>query len=104
MLTYRRFPLNARGEQGPRGCCGTPGNVGQIKVFAAVLALGVRADHKLEEDGATASIPHLSVKFLFVCLSNVRNDGAGYFFPFATAPMGEISKIRFDLIFVSYIF
>ena len=55
----------------------TPGNVRQIKVLAAVLALGVRAYHELEEDGAAAGIPHLSVKFLFVCLSNVREDGAG---------------------------
>ena len=80
-----------------------PGNVRQIKVFAAVLALGVRAYHKLEEDGAAAGIPHLSVKFLFVCLSNVRKDGAGYFFLFATSPVGEISKVCFDLIFVSYV-
>jgi hypothetical protein len=35
---------------------GAPGNVRQIKVFAAVLALGVRAYHKLEEDGAAAGI------------------------------------------------
>jgi hypothetical protein len=72
---------------------GAPGNVRQIKVFAAVLALGVRAYHKLEEDGAAAGIPHLSVKFLLVCLSNVRKDGAGYLFLFASAPVGEISKI-----------
>src|SRR5512132_2380258 len=77
---------------------GTPGNVRQIEVVAAVLALGVRAYHKLEEDGAAAGITHLSVKFLFVCLPNVRKDGAGQFFVLATTPMGEVSKIGFDLL------
>jgi hypothetical protein len=81
-----------------------PGNVRQIKVFAAVLALGVRTYHKLEEDGAAAGIPHLSVEFLLVCLAAVRKDGAGYFFLFAAFPVVEISKIGFDLLFVSYIF
>src|SRR5512132_2848340 len=82
---------------------GTPGNVRQIKVFAAVLALGVRAYHKLEEDGAAAGIPHLSVKFLLVCLSDIRKDGAGYLFLFAAFPVGEISQVCFDLLFVSYV-
>jgi hypothetical protein len=83
---------------------GAPGDVRQIKVFAAVLALGVRAYHKLEEDGAAAGIPHLSVKLLLVCLSTVRKDGAGYFFLFAAFPMRDISNVCFDLPFVSYIF
>jgi hypothetical protein len=82
---------------------GTPGNVRQIKVFAAVLALGVRAYHKLEADSAAAGIPHLSVKLLLVRLSDVRKDGAGYFFLFAAFPVGEISQVCFDLLFVSYV-
>ena len=66
-------------------------------------SLGVRAYHKLEEDGATAGIPHLSVKFLLVCLSNIRKDGAGYLFLFAAFPVGEVSKVCFDLPSVSYL-
>ena len=66
-------------------------------------SLGVRAYHKLEEDGATAGIPHLSVKFLLVCLSNIRKDGAGYLFLFAAFPVGEVSKVCFDLPSVSYV-
>jgi hypothetical protein len=70
---------------------GTPGNVRQIEVFAAVLAPGVRADHELEKDRAAAGIPHLSVKFLLVCLADVREDGAGYLFLFAAFPVGAVS-------------
>lgn len=75
----------------------TPGNVQQIEVFAAVLALGVRAYHKLEEDSAAAGIPHLSVKFLFVCLSNIRKDITANFFVFFAGSVGEIPKMGFDL-------
>jgi hypothetical protein len=57
------------------------------------LSSRLGSGHKLEEDSAAAGIPHLSVEFLFVCLSNVREDGAGYFFLFAAFPVGEVSQV-----------
>ena len=69
---------------------GAPGYVAQVKVFKAVLALGIRAYHKFVKEGAPSGPFYLAVKCLFVCLPHVGKDVAGHFFTVPACHMGKI--------------
>jgi hypothetical protein len=79
-------------------------NLRKINVLEGVFFSRIGADHELKKYRSPAGIGNLPVEVLLVCDSPAVEKRAGSCLVFFPPAVRDVSKMRFDCLFASYIF